>query len=108
MVDWDSIVLAPAAAIFGEAVLYRPAQGQPFPIADAVYDANYTRSEIDKDGVTVTVAFPVIGVRAATVNAQQGDRVQIAATGENYAVAEVIPDGHGHVLLRLDYADAPA
>ena len=55
----------------------------------------------------VTVSFPVLGVRTAVVQPAQGDRLTIVSTGETYAVAEVMPDGKGHVLLRLAEADAP-
>ena len=106
-IDWDACVLAPVMTVFGEdaGVLYTPVTGPAFTLMDAVYDSNYSRAEVDRDGNQVVSEYPVLGVRTALVTPAQGDRLKILSTGETFAVAEVIPDGHGHALLRLDSAD---
>jgi hypothetical protein len=104
-IDWDALVLAPVMSVFGETVIYTSVSGAQITLTDAVYDANYSHTDVDEDGVAVISSFPALGVRTAEVSPQQGDRLKVVRTGEVLAVAAVYPDSHGHALLRLEQAD---
>jgi len=102
-INWDSLVLGPSMKVFGEEVVYTPRGGQPIPIPDAVWDEASTETHI-VDGEEVVIQTPMLGIRAAALNgieAAQSDRVTITATGSAYVVARPLPDGHGHILLKL-------
>ncbi|WP_260927372.1 hypothetical protein [Novosphingobium sp. 9] len=102
-IDWDSLVLGPAMGIFGDEVIYTPRGGVAVTIPDAVVDDEATELQMGEDGQTSIQKRPLIGIRAAALaaEAQQGDRVKVVKTGKVYVVREPIPDGHGHVLLKV-------
>ncbi|WP_395391486.1 hypothetical protein WBP07_12680 [Novosphingobium sp. BL-8A] len=102
-IDWDDLVLGPTMGLFGDEVIYTPRGGTPVTIPDAVFDEESTDLQLDQDGQTSTQRRPVLGIRTSALPAppQQSDRVQIVKTGKVYVVRESIPDGHGHVLLKL-------
>ena len=109
-IDWDAELLAPVMAVFGEGVpsvpstwpTYTPHGGAAFQLPDAVFDAQYTRSE-EIDGVAQSTTAPILGVRAVHFPQfpEQGGRVVIPSNGKTYRVTDVQPDGHGHILLIL-------
>ena len=105
MINWDSLVLGPTLAQFGEAVTYTYATGAPISIT-GVFDEQYLGVE-PADGQTVTSAMPVLGVQLSQFPArpQQGDGVFIVRTAQRFIVREVRPDGHGAAKLMLN--DAP-
>ena len=111
-IDWDALVLAPVMAVFGEGDPAVPAsqpfytpRGLPgFPLADAVFDAEYEQIEINQaDGSQSTTHRPVLGVRTSLFPRPpaQNDKVFIPSTGKTYVVRDVQPDGHGHAKLML-------
>lgn len=102
-IDWDDLVLGPAMGLFGDKVIYTPRGGAPVTIPDAVFDEEAIELQLDQDGQTTTQRRPVLGIRASAlpVEPKQSDRVQIVKTGKVYVVREPIPDGHGHVHLKL-------
>lgn len=106
-IDWDSLVLKPVMAVFGDEVIYTPRGGSPVTITDAVFDEEAMDMQLEVDGQTSTQHRPTLGIRLAalspdlSIEPRQSDRVQIVKTGKVYVVREPIPDGHGHVLLKL-------
>lgn len=115
-VDWDTELLAPVMAVFGEGTpgvpsswpTFRPLSGPVFQLPDAVFDEEYKRVVELADGSTQSLSAPVLGVREILfpVPPQQGDTAFIPSKGQLYAVADVQPDGHGHILLILVEASA--
>lgn len=105
-IDWDSLVLAPAHAIFGEAsgaIVYTPQGHSAFTLTGGVFDAAYR--EIDQlGGVPVSSTMPVLGVRLAVfptgIAPAQSDTLTIG--GVSFVVREVRPDGHGEAKLMLN------
>ncbi|MCP1290930.1 hypothetical protein NK214_12090 [Chromobacterium sp. S0633] len=103
-IDWEKMVIGPAMKVFGEPVAYVPAIGQPFTIY-GVFDEAYHSVDGLGDTVHTSTTMPVLGVRAADFPQppQQIDQLTIQRTGITYAVADVHPDGHGHIKLLLNY-----
>ncbi len=109
MIDWDALVLAPVMGVFGDAVLYRPRDGQPFTVADAVYTEAYTYILRDSTGGEITTTSPALSVRQAAcpVKPKQDDGVDIStidgrAVNTRFVVKDVRDDGHGHLVLLLN------
>jgi len=106
-INWDDLVLGPVMGIFGDGIIYMPRVGAPVPIQDAVFDEEAKELVIGDDGQATTQKMPVLGIRLAalspdlSVEPRQNDRVQIVKTGKVFLVREPIPDGHGHVLMKL-------
>jgi hypothetical protein len=109
MIDWDTAVLGPVHAVFGEPVIYMPARGMPFPI-DGVFDKAYLASDALGDGTAMSTAMPVLGVRLALFPAGappvQNDKLKILSSGATYKVKEVRPDSHGEAKLLLTFVSA--
>lgn len=104
MIDWDTLVLGPCVAQFGESVTYAYANGTTLTIT-GVYDEQY--AAIDAvDGQAITSTKPVVGVQLSQLPAlpQQGDTLTIVRTGDVFAIREVRPDGHGWAKLMLNLA----
>lgn len=109
--SFDSLVLAPCVAAFGEAAqgypvpTYTPQAGAPPFALDGVFDAGFQEADL-LSGPAIAAAQPNFGCRLADVPTgvalQQGDT--IAIRGADYAVREVRPDSHGHVRLLLNLA----
>lgn len=104
MIDWDSLVLGPCMATFGEPVTYTPAAGVAFAIT-GVFDAQYA-DVVVADGLPITSNMPVLGVQLSqfATSPQQGDTLTIASTSQTFVVKEVRPDGHGSAKLMLNQA----
>jgi hypothetical protein len=104
VIDWDTLVLGPAMAQFGEAVTYAFAGAAPVAIS-GVYDEQYTAVDV-VDGQGVTSSMPVLGVQLSQLPAlpQQGDQLTIVRTAQRFSVREVRPDGHGWAKLLLNQA----
>lgn len=110
-IDWDAELLQPVMAVFGEGVptapaswpTYTPRRGPAFQLAGAVFDEQYRRLVEQGEGSEVSTSTPVLGVRASlfAIDPAQGDRVLIPSNGKTYRIADVQPDGHGHILLIL-------
>jgi hypothetical protein len=115
-IDWDAELLGPLMAVFGEGTenapsswpTYTPAGGSAFQLADAVFDQAYQRVVELAEGVQGTAQSPVLGVRAIlfAVPPKQGDSVYIPSVDTTFAVADIQPDGHGHILLILMKTEA--
>jgi hypothetical protein len=116
-VDWDSLVIGPCHAVFGDPVDYTPSTGAPFSffgVFDAEYiDQNVIGGMIDQIGLpgNITGARPVLGVQLSAFPAgvvpRQGDTFIITGgqhIGEQYKVMEVRPDGRGEAKLLLNKA----
>ena len=102
-IDWDDLVLGPTMGLFGEEVIYTPRGGAPVTIPDAVFDEESIDLQLDEDGQTTTQRRPVLGIRVSALptEPQQSDSVKIVKTGKVFIVREPLPDGHGHILLKL-------
>lgn len=114
-IDWDTELLAPVMAIFGEGSpavpatlpLYTPQSGQPLSLPGAVFDQSYHRVVELADGSQGTSEHPVLGVRASLFlePPRQGDVVYVPSVDQLYSVTDVRPDNHGHILLILIEAE---
>lgn len=115
-VDWQSKVLSPLGAAFGQPISY-------FPVKDrynvkhqlvGIFDEAYTDINI-VDGLSVTSVSPCIGLNLADlpVAPRQKDQILIYAsfgaplTDTFYIVKKVMPDGHGGCRLLLNVAPKP-
>ena len=116
MIDFDSLVIGPATAIFGRQVWYRPPGVQPIAIV-GVFDAGAKQIKgFGSDGVAITDVRPVLGIRlsdlvAAGITPQQGDKVTViddAGGQTDYQVSNVDPDGQGAAKLSLNQLKVPA
>lgn len=111
MIVWDSLLLAPVEAIFGQPATYVTRGGATYPL-DGVFDEAVSDVDVTSSP-PVTTVHPVFGYRVAAlpVRAHQGDTLVIfAAPGAplvdtRYVIREVRIDGHGWGLLLLN--DAP-
>lgn len=108
MIDWDAVVLGPVMAIFGEdpahgLPIYRPAEGAPFTLTDAVFDDAFHALVMGSDGAELGTVQPVLGVRLSLFPTppERGDEVDVPRAGMSFVVQEVQPDGHGHAKLLL-------
>ncbi len=107
MIDWDQAVLAPAAAIFGEAMTYVPAGGASFSFT-GIFDEEYREIDL-AGGMGIASNMPVCGIRLAEFPAgydaksAQGDQVIRLSTASTYVVKNGEPDGHGAAKLLLNY-----
>jgi hypothetical protein len=113
-VDWDAVVLGPVMGVFGEDEIvglpnYRPVNGVPFDLADAVFDEAYMSLDPNDDGPAINTVSPVLGVRLALFPSPpiQGDQVYIPRVGQTFKVKDVRPDGHGSAKLMLNFVSQP-
>lgn len=102
-IDWDGLVLSPVMGVFGDEVIYTPRGGSPVTINDAVFDEESTELAVGMDDQASTQRRPVLGIRSSSLPfaPKQDDRVTIVKTGKTYIVREALPDGHGHIHLKL-------
>lgn len=104
MIDWDSLVIAPLMAAFGQPVLYQPVGGTAFTI-NGVYDEAYRDVQAISDSAEISTTMPVVGVRVADFPSppKRGDKLVIVATSDQFIVKDVRPDGHGEAKLMLNF-----
>lgn len=107
MIDWDKMVLAPTVGVFGEAITYMPADGEPFAIT-GVYDEGNRDLHL-AGGMGMNSSNPLVGARMAEfpVAPLQGDQLLVVRTGELFDVKDVNEDGKGGVTLALNEAEVP-
>lgn len=109
MIDWNTLVLGPLNAVFGEPAQYAQLTtgvlGVPFGIT-VVFDEAYLPAELGGEPTAIS-ARPVVGVRLSELPIgyapakAQGDTVLIQRTGELFVVKSGKTDGHGHARLEL-------
>lgn len=121
MIDWQTKVVAPCVAVFGQPATIT--QGGTTYTLNGVFDEAY--AEVDaSDGMPVTTVKPCLGFNVADMNLAgqpvsvlQGARVTIAAStfagaapaaNTTYIVKEVRVDGHGWGRLMLNLAPVAA
>lgn len=106
MIDWDTLVLAPLHAAFGETVSYQSPGFGVFTLSDAVFDRGYIQVGTDAGGVPITAWATFVGIRLASCPAgftpASGDR--ITARGSTWLISDQQPDGKGNVVLVLAVA----
>lgn len=108
-VDWDSELLSPLQAVFGDPVNYRPERGAAFDIS-GIFDRPYTQEvePLDADDPGINTTHAVLGVRdgefiaAGRALPQQGDRLYVPKENTVFVVADVQPDSHGGRKLVLN------
>ena len=106
-IDWDSLVIGPNVAIFGEQVTYTSAGGGTIGITGVFNDGFFSgRSEMEGadwgNPGGVTTEQPVLGVQLSQfpIAPAQGDLALVRGT--TYAVRQVQPDGNGGAVLLLN------
>ncbi|MCH7381375.1 head-tail joining protein [Acinetobacter higginsii] len=115
-VDWQSKVLSPLMAAFGQPIIYSPVKGryQNRYELTGIFDEAFTDINI-VDGMTVTSISPCIGLnlRDLPVEPCQKDQILVKASfgaplkDTWYIVKKVMPDGHGGCRLLLNVAPTP-
>ena len=102
-IDWDSELLGPVMAVFGELAVYTPRTGSPISIPDAVFDEEVADVQVGEDGQVSSQRKPLLGVRSHWFASPplQSDRVTIMRTGTTYIVRDSQADGHGWIRLEL-------
>ncbi|MGO4379739.1 head-tail joining protein [Pseudoduganella sp. RAF53_2] len=105
MIDWDKMVLAPTVGVFGEEVIYMPAEGEAYPIT-GVYDEGNRDLHLG-GGTGFNSSNPIVGVRVAEMKAYplQGDLLRITRTGDLFEVKDINDDGKGGLTLSLNEAE---
>lgn len=104
MIDWQHHVIAPTVDVFGQPAIYHSQSGTAYPITGVFDEAYYELKSIDNDTVSVGSVSPVLGICAAAlpITPQQND--QLTINNQRYRIKKVQQDGHGHILLLLNYA----
>lgn len=103
-VNFDTLLLAPAQAAFGEAVTYTPAGGSALALT-GIFLAAFKDVTFDRDGAPLTTVNPVLDMRLSVfgdIVPAQGD--QVVVRGNTYNVSDVQPDGIGGVRFVLKLA----
>ena len=105
-IDWDTLVLKPLHATFGETIIYISRQFGTFTLADAVFDRSYVSVETDAAGVPITSLQTHVGVRLAScpANFSYADGDCVVANGQTWLITDEQPDGKGNVTLILSRA----
>lgn len=122
MIDWQTKVVAPCMAVFGQAAQISFA-GQISPLT-GVFDEAYKETDVS-DGMPVTTVSPSLGINTSDIanlagqplSALQGSRVTVFAStipggapaiDTDYIVQEARADGHGSARLILNVAPVAA
>lgn len=108
MLDFDRLLHAPVAAHFGEKNMgaqvptFTAQDGTTGPV-DGVYDDAYETVDL-YSGLPANTTQVVFGaaLSAFPTPPQQNDQLYVPRADTTYLVAEVRPDGHGWVQLRLN------
>ncbi len=116
-VDWDTLLIGPTVACFGEPVTYTT-PASTFPIV-GVFDQAYRELMViaardshsfsdDMLGSGVTAERPVLGVQLSQFPpaAAPAQSDTLVVRGALYIVKEVRLDGHGWARLLLNELDA--
>lgn len=113
-VDWDTFVIGPTIAAFGEPVTYS-APAASFAITGVFDEAYLELTPLGRGGLTtesiglgnvgaISAEMPVLGVQLSAfpvgIYPAQGDT--LALRDAVYVVKEVRPDGHGWAKLLLN------
>lgn len=108
-IDFDSLVLEPLAAIFGEDLTYTPAGGSAYTVTGVFFDGFESKVLLDDGAPGFATSGPSAGVRVAEFAAlpQQNDQLTRPSTGLAYYINEVEADGVGNVVLRLSLVTGP-
>jgi hypothetical protein len=102
MIDFDSLVLAPCEAVFGQPVTYLSATGPAVETA-GVFNDRFSDTTIG-DGLQGHSTHPMVSVRASRLpkSPVQGELFRIR--GILYQVTGVDPDGMGDLRVHLRLA----
>lgn len=105
-IEWDTLVLVPLVDdIFGEPITYAPQGALSFTV-QGVFDHEYLALN-PASGQEAASRMPVCGVREQAflslgqAKPKQGDTLIRQRNGLKYVVKMPQPDGHGHILLKL-------
>ena len=107
-VDFDALVLAPAARVFGESVAYYPASAAATSVT-GIFNDRFQETKL-QDGVEVIDFRTVLNVRAVSFpngGPQQAELFRVR--GILYVATNIEPDGMGEIRVTLRSAtDAEA
>ncbi|MEX3635957.1 hypothetical protein [Paraburkholderia sp. BR14320] len=107
---WDSLVIGPQIAIFGEPVTYRPQAGEPFEITAVFTDAFLREVEFEDSTVGVTEVSAILGVQLSQFPSPplQNDTVVVPSVNSTYVVREAPrADSRGAAKLMLSLISQP-
>lgn len=110
MIDWQSVVVGPCLAVFGEPATYSArAWSMEFEVS-VVFDDAFKVVTMSSDGSDVLSTFPAAGVNLADfpLMPAQGDLLTRISNGKVYTVREVRADSHGGAMLILNFQAARA
>jgi hypothetical protein len=100
MIDFDAIVLAPLAGVFGQPVTWQPAAGPPVA-ATGVFDANFREVKFTGEQDVVSNR-PRLGCRAADLGGMPAEGDTFLIAGAAYTVSEPpLADSFGHINIFL-------
>ena len=104
-IDWDQHVLGPQMEVFGKPIIFKPVVGAPKEIKGLFNESHEEVGLIDD--IPTSTLTPALGVNTSDFlpdqQPKQGDLVTINETGDTYIIRDVQPDGHGRILLLLNY-----
>ena len=115
MIDFDTLVLGPCMATFGEPIRYRTIALPEAPAITALITGVFDEPNVDQfslEGFTPGVVVntkPLLGVQLSQLAAfgivpAQDDMLTRVATGNTYQVSKVRQDSHGGASLELNNA----
>ncbi len=102
-IDWEGKLLSPLMKLVGVPIVFTPALGVAVNLNGIFNEAHEEVTLLDD--VPASTVSPAVGVNRSDLNQDplQGDMVTIESTGETYVIRDVQPDGHGHILLLLNF-----
>ena len=112
MIDWDRLVVGPCMRVFGDAdatgagtITFMPATGPDLTIT-AVF-TEHAKRQAGKDGAPDEVEeLTTLGCQESQFGGAPPEvDDQFLIRGRLWRAAEVVPDGHGHILVHIMLAD---
>ncbi|ASW00141.1 head-tail joining protein [Paraburkholderia aromaticivorans] len=108
-VNWDTLVIGPLQAVFGEPVTYRPLAGGSLQIT-GVFDDAYLKEVMFEDASSgVTTVSAVLGVQLSQFPSLpvQNDQLYVSSVNSTFLVREVRVDSRGGAKLMLSKMSSP-
>lgn len=103
-IDWEGELFSPLMQTFGDPITFMPVVGVPEEGLGTLNESHEDLSILDDDAHVSAFAVSLGVNRADFLQApKQGDKVLIHSSGETYMVRDTQPNGHGHILLLLNF-----
>jgi hypothetical protein len=103
-IDLDALVLTACMASWGQPVTFMPRSGLPQEGITARFEEKF-REAIFIDGNEIATGKPVLGAQASQFLQQPQKEDTFEIQGRLWRVIVVLPDGNGHLHIRLDLAN---